>query len=163
MASGAGAPTRLLNTQVNPYWGMLKKNVPQAAVYIQGQAHPPGFEGGLPTWIPLEFAAVAAFDTQDGTIQLPSGFTLFCLLGYTSQPDSGIAVQAYDVDSERWISDKLADGRILTGQKGAVLIERVPHTFDGKEPQVFIRVVNQAAAQADISIALFGVVGGAKD
>jgi hypothetical protein len=162
MSSGAGAPTRLLNTKVNPYWGMVKKNTPQAAVYIHGQASPPGFEGGLPTWIPIEFPAVAAFDTQDGVLQLPSGFTLFSVSQFSTQA-AGFAVQLYDVDSQMWTSDKLADARILAGQAGLSLIERVPHTFDGREPQVFVRVVNQAAVQADISIALVGVVGGARD
>lgn len=162
MSSGAGAPTRLMNTQVNPYWGMLDKNVAETSVYIQGQAHPPGFEGGVPSWIPVEFPAVLAFDTQDSVIPLPKEFTLLCLLGYSTQA-AGIAIQAYDVDSGRWIADKLADGRLITGQLGFALIERVPRTFSGENPQLFVRVVNQAAATADVMVALYGVVDGVKD
>ena len=166
MSSGASAPIRLLNQQTNPYWGMVDKNTPQSAVYIHGQAHPAGFEGGLPTWVPIEFEEVPAYEAQDGVISLPDGFTLFCLLGYSDQA-AGVAFQAYDVASGRWLSDKLAEGGLLTGIGGGALIDRVPHTFvqdaDGNDPQIFVRVSNQSDQTADIMIALFGVVGGAQD
>ncbi len=166
MSSGASAPIRLMNKQVNAYWGMVDKNTPQSAVYIHGQAHPPGFEGGLPTWIPIEFESVAAYEAMDGILSLPNEFTLLCLLGYSSQA-AGVAFQLYDACTNRWISDKLAEGGLLTGIGGGALIDRVPHTFvqdaQGNDPQIQIRVSNQAAVAADIMIALYGVVGGAQD
>ena len=92
MSSGASAPIRLMNKQVNAYWGMVDKNTPQSAVYIHGQAHPPGFEGGLPTWVPIEFESVPAYESMDGILSLPDEFTLLCLLGYSSQA-AGVAFQ----------------------------------------------------------------------
>lgn len=166
MSSGASAPTRLLNKQVNPYWGMVVKNSPQVAVYIQGQTHPPGFEGGLPTWIPLEFPSVPAYDAQDGVISLPAGFTLLCLLEYSTQA-AGFAMQVYDVASSEWLSDKLADSRLMAGQLGVGILDRIPHTFEpdaqGNDAQLFIRITNQASVAADIMVAAYGVVGGAAD
>lgn len=166
MSSGASGPTRILNTQVNPYWGMLKKNDPQSGVYIHGQKMPPGFEGGAPAWIPVEFPQVPIYDTQDSTIPLPAGFTLMALLGFSTQAP-WFAFQAYDVNAERWIVDKLVDARVVAGDKGFVLIERSPYTFEpdeeGNDAQIFIRVANQAPAVADIQLALYGIVGGATD
>jgi hypothetical protein len=164
MSSGAGAPTRLINTKTHPYVGMVG-GAPGKAVFIHGQADPQGLEAGRPVWIPIEFNPVAAYDTADTTISIPSGFTLFSLLEYSSQAAS-FAIQIYDVKGEAWLGDKLADVRLVAGQPGntatsgggGVLIDHYPYTFEEDEPEIFIRVVNQASVSADLMIALHGVI-----
>lgn len=163
MSSGAAQPTRLINTKVNPYWGMVAKNSPQTAVYVQGQKEPPGFEGGQPVWIPIDFPAVAAFDTQDSLISLPENFTLLTLLRQSTQPAAGFAFQLYEKNAQEWFGSQLVEAGLVAGAKGFALIDRVPHSFDGDEPQILVRVVNQAAATADIQVALYGIIGGAQD
>ena len=162
-------PERLINSRVHTYWGMVDKQQPQTAVYIHGQDLPPGLEGGMPAWIPVDFPAVPAFDTQDTVVNLPRDFSMLSVLAFSSQAASA-AFAVLDVVSGRWIVDKLGDARLFAGSTGYALIDRVPHNFDDpatnpqeKEPQLFIRVVNQAAAQAEIQVAFFGIVGGVKD
>lgn len=156
MASGSANPIRLINTKLNPYWGMLG-GAPQSSLFIHGQTNPPGLEGGRPAWIPLEFGAVAAYDTADSILNLPAGFVLLSLLEFSNQA-ANFAIQIYDVVAESWLTDKLADARLLCGQGAAPLIDNSPWQFEGDEPQVFVRVVNQAVVTADIMIALFGVI-----
>jgi len=156
MSSGAALPTRLINTRPNPYWGMLKGSA-QKSCFIHGQTNPPGYEGGRPAWIPIEFTGIPAYDTQDAILNLPAGFVLLALLQYSSQAAS-FAVQLYDVIAEAWLTDKLADARLLAGQAGSVLIDNSPWQFEGSEPQVFVRAVNQSANAANVQLTLHGVI-----
>lgn len=162
MSSGARIPSRLLNQTPQPYWGMVDKNVPPTAVYIQGQANPPGLEGGCPGWIPIEFPAVQPFDTQDSNVQLPDDFTLLSFMASFSQA-AAFAIQAYDPIRKIWFFDKPIDVRNVAGSAGFTLIQRVPYTFPSKGAMCFVRVYNQGAVVNDVMLALYGVVGGSKE
>lgn len=162
MSSSAAAPIRLMNKIINPYWKMVDKNTPQSAVYVQGQELPPGLEGGFPTWVPCEFPAMAPFDTVDQMINVPPNFTVLALLMFTTDP-AGAAFGVYDVEQELPLIDQLVDGRTLAGNGSGVLFLRVPYTFPSDIAEIFVRAVNQSANQNDVTLALYGVQGGAKD
>src|SRR5271154_1668725 len=72
---------RVMNTLINSFQGMVPKTF-QKAVFKHGQTFPPGFEGGMPTWIYCEFPTLAAQATDDIVMGLTSNFVL---LGYTAQ------------------------------------------------------------------------------
>jgi len=72
---------RIMNTMKNAYSGMVPKTF-QKAVFKHGETFPPGFEGGMPSWIYTEFPTLAAQATDDCIMDLTSDFVL---LGYTSQ------------------------------------------------------------------------------
>lgn len=163
MSSGAMAPTRLMNTKINPYWGMIDKNTPQSAVFRQGQQSPPGLEGGFPTFVYAEFPAIAAFDTQDLTFFVPDDFTLLGFVGKATQMDGGgFSYQLYDVNRDIWLNDRLVNFQCAAGTGARQLIEREPYDFVSEKAQVLLRVANHAIEVNDIMFALYGIVGGAK-
>lgn len=164
MGSSASAlPTRAFNKKPNPYWGMAKKNCAPGAVFIQGQESPEGFEGGFPTWVYVEVPQLPPSDSQDVTVFLPDGFTLFGFVGQCTQMDGGgFSYQFYDESREVWLNDRLTNFQLHAGQLGNVMIERDPYTFTEDRPTLMLRIANHSYSTNDIQIALFGVRGGAK-
>lgn len=163
MSSGAMQPSRLMNTKINPGWGMVKKNVPQGAIFRQGQQSPPGLEGGFPTFVYAEFPQIAAYDTEDLTLFVPDDFTLLGYVGQSSQADGGgFSVQLYDVNRDIWFNDRLINFQNIAGTAGSPLIEREPYDFVPDKPEVLLRVANHSANVNDIQFAMYGVVGGVK-
>lgn len=161
-SSGSALPIRTFNVKPNPYWGMVKKNTPQGAVFVQGQQEPEGFEGGFPQWIYVEMF-LAASDSQDLTVFLPDNFTLFGLNGYAVQNDGGgFAFQMYDEDRGIWLMDRLTNHQAVCGFRGNVKILREPYSFKPERPQLLLRVANLSTSANDIQLALFGVAGGAQ-
>ena len=164
MSSGAMSPTRLMQKTPNPYWGMVKKNTIQGAVYRQGEQSPPGLEGGFPTFVYAEFPTIAPSDTQDLTLYVPDDFTLLGYLGSAVHLDGGgFSFQVYDADRDIWLNDRLINFQCLAGTGRAPLIEREPYDFKPDKPQVLLRVANHSTSQNDIQFALYGIVGGSKE
>jgi len=163
LGSGSVSPVRLMNTKLNPGWGMLKKNVPQSAIFRQGQQSPPGLEGGFPTFIYAEFPAMTPFNTEDLTLFLPDDFTLLGYVGQSQQADGGgFSVQLYDVNRDIWLNDRLINFQNIAGTGSNQLIEREPYDFTAEKAQVLLRVANHSSVANNIQFALYGVVGGAK-
>lgn len=157
---------RVMNTLLNAYAGMVPKTF-QKAVFHHGQPFPPGFEGGMPTWVYTEFPIMPAQSTDDIVMALPSHFVL---LGYVAQGFAidheerdvpiDFRVQVYDVNGEiDFIPGKAANFGNIAGFQGRVLFERNPYTFQGSDPQCEVRIANLALVEADITFALYGLQG----
>lgn len=154
-----------MNDMVNSFAGMVPKTF-QKAIFKHGQAFPPGFEGGMPTWVYCEFPTLAAQATDDIVMRLPSNFVL---LGYNkfsidvatpSNPEPTFRVQIYDVNAEiDFIPGKAINGGNLGANLGRILFERSPYTFRGADPQCEIRIANLSLVVADVQLALYGLQG----
>lgn len=165
-SSGSPLPTRLMSTKPSQFWGMVKKNCPQSAVFVQGQPHPPGFEGAEPLWLNHDFTSIAAYDTLDNTWNIPDGFHLLGVSaqGYqTGSPGTAAPFKGflYDVDRQIYLLEVGARSDMAFGKAPGWHILSEPYEFaSGGAAQCFVRATNLSNAIATLSIALFGFVGG---
>lgn len=166
-SSSALNPERILNVHPNTFWNWVKKNTPQGSVFQHGQPHPPGFEGATPMWVNYDFANVAAFATQDETINLPHDFKLLGVVGFSYQVGAfatklPFSVLLYDVNRQQWLTERGIRGDMALGAAPGFIVEcrEDPYAFQADNGQVFVRVTNLSAQQAYIAVALVGISGG---
>lgn len=140
---------RIMNTLKNAYSGMVPKTF-QKAVFKHGEPFPPGFEGGMPTWIYTEFPTLAAQATDDCIMDLTSDFVL---LGYTSQAfaqspfsmvpftsglQTGVSSYVFEIADPVVAGDQITFGVELngTGSAPSSVIDNLGNTWTQESDQV---------------------------
>jgi hypothetical protein len=171
-------PPRVINLLINPLvWLWPPKNLQKGALQW-GDAHPPGLEGGFPTWAYAEFI-LNPYRTSRTTLRLPAGFTLLSYFAGSFLPPSGgvmlakkagktdppgppgdFAVSVYDVNRRISLTTRPIDASIIAGPGGAPFYQRAPYSFVTENAQVKITVINRSNAVNTIQFILFGVQGG---
>lgn len=110
----------------------------------------------------FHLGAIAA--TASNWVQGASAEWQTVLIGYSINPpisaNSDFRVQLYDVNGEvDLIPGKAANFGNIAGNRGRILIERNPYTFEGTDPQCNIRISNLSLDEIDVQFALYGLQG----
>lgn len=110
----------------------------------------------------FHLGAIAA--TTSKWVQGASAEWQTVLIGFSINPPSSVnsdfRVQLYDVNGEvDLIPGKAVNFGNIAGNRGRVLFERNPYTFEGSDPQCEIRISNLSLDEVDVQFALYGLQG----